>query len=252
MVDRVSDLQERFLALVQREMGADTVVIDTDGSPPRGHELRADLGDGRVLVCRFDAPIEGENARTRRLFMLVSSFTELTTEPVSERVPRPPVARSLHDELRILSQRSRATDALVIDATSPIVWGAASREFLKHHQPDDDSGYLPAEADTEGLPELSLAALAEVRILPNLPSLHRGRQLRYQSQSDDCGLVAHSFGGIYVLVLVYDGVFDELRAERSLADAVPRIQRLVAALPPLEPTPAPQAGVVAFRSRKRR
>ncbi len=257
MSDRVSDLQARFLALVQREIGADHVTIESDPDaprPPQENELRADLGEGRTLVCKFDGPIEGAEARGRRLGMLAGSFTELTAEPTSERVPRPPAARSLHEELRVLAQRARALDALVIDATSPVVWGAASRETLRAHDgpPHNDSGYLPAESDGDGLPALSMQALSEVRSLPNLPNLHRGRQLRYQSQADDSSLVAHSFAGIYILVLVYEGAFDELRAERSLAEARPRIERLVAALPPLDPTPAPHAGVVSFRPRRRR
>jgi hypothetical protein len=262
MTDRVSELQARFLALVQRELGAERVTIEEHADehetrPPDANELWATLDHGRTLVCKFDGPIDGADARSRRLGMLVGSFTELTTEPNSERVPRPPAAQSLHEELCLLARRARATDALVIDSTSPVVWGAASCETLRSGPGEDspahnDSGYLPAETGAGGLPMASTQALSEVRSLPNLPSLHRGRQLHYQSQAEDSGLVAHSFAGIYILVVVYEGAFDELRAERSIAEARPRIERLVAALPPLDPTPAPHAGVVSFRPRKRR
>jgi hypothetical protein len=260
MSDRVSELQARFLALVQREIGADLVTIEDDldaAREPRPNELRVSLDHGRTLVCQFGGPIDSADARSRRLGMLASSFAELTAEPTSERVPRPPAARSLHEELCLLTQHARATDALVIDSTSPIVWGAASCATLRAHLAEDDlphndSGYLPADSDADGLPPHSIQALSEVRALPNLPGLHRGRQLRYQSQAEDSGLVAHSFAGIYILVLVYEGAFDELRAERSLAEARPHIERLVAALPPLDPTPSPHAGVVSFRPRKRR
>ena len=44
---------------------------------------------------------------------------------------------------------------------------------------------------------------------------------------DDLGLLARSFAGIYVLVLLYGGRFDELKTERHLHSALPMIERLV-------------------------
>jgi hypothetical protein len=46
-------------------------------------------------------------------------------------------------------------------------------------------------------------------------------------------------------------VFDELRAERATHEALPRIERLVAALPPLDPEPQPMGGVIAFRRQRK-
>jgi hypothetical protein len=66
------------------------------------------------------------------------------------------------------------------------------------------------------------------------------------------GFVARSFGGIYVLLVIYEAPFDELRAERAIAERLPRIERLVMALPPLDPRPAPNAGVMALRRGRRR
>ena len=71
-------------------------------------------------------------------------------------------------------------------------------------------------------------------------------------RDDSYGCVARSFAGIYVLIIVYDGPFDELRAERTVADGLPRIERLVLALPPLDPKPAPIAGIMAVRRGRRR
>jgi hypothetical protein len=62
--------------------------------------------------------------------------------------------------------------------------------------------------------------------------------------------VAHSFAGIYLLVLIFDAPFDELRAERAVLDALGRIERLVLALPPHDPDPTEGAGVVAMRRRR--
>jgi hypothetical protein len=94
-------------------------------------------------------------------------------------------------------------------------------------------------------------AIAEVRSLPEMPTLHKGGHLRHMETDPSFGYVARSFAAIYVLVLVYDHPFEELLAKRAIAQALPTIERLVAALPPLSPTP-PTAGVAAMRARRRR
>jgi hypothetical protein len=94
-------------------------------------------------------------------------------------------------------------------------------------------------------------AMAEVRALPEMPSLHKGGHLRHMTTEADFGYVARSFSAIYVLVLVFEGPFEELLAKRAVAQALPTVERLVAALPPLDPQP-PTAGVAAIRGGRRR
>ena len=77
--------------------------------------------------------------------------------------------------------------------------------------------------------------------------------LRHMERQGEVPFVAHSFASIYLLVLVYESSFDELRAERAMVDAIPRVERLVLALPPLDPQPPFEgAGAVAMRRPKRR
>lgn len=97
----------------------------------------------------------------------------------------------------------------------------------------------------------SLRAIREVRELPELPALRKGRPIVHVVREDDFGFVARSFAGIYLVVLVFEAPFDELRAERALTEALPKIERLVLALPPLDPGPTPTANVIAFRRRRR-
>jgi hypothetical protein len=94
-------------------------------------------------------------------------------------------------------------------------------------------------------------ALAAVRRLPQIETLHRGGHLNQTVREADFGYLARSFAGIYALVVVFDAPFDEIRAERAVRDSLPRIERLVLALPPFDPEPLP-AGVVALRPRRRR
>src|SRR5207248_1433711 len=97
----------------------------------------------------------------------------------------------------------------------------------------------------------SRRAIFEVRELPEMATLPRGGHVHHTVSGADFGYVARSFAGIYVLVLVFDAPFDELRAKRAMVHALPAIERLVLALPPLDPGP-PVAGVVAIRGRRRR
>lgn len=53
------------------------------------------------------------------------------------------------------------------------------------------------------------------------------------------GVLARSFAGSYALVLAFDATYSELHAESALMRALPLIERLVLALPPIEPPDKP-------------
>ncbi len=295
---------ERFVSLAKRELQADDVRLLALGeaTPEADNVLVTRLADGRHVVATFAEVPKDRDALERRLAMLANTFSDALASPPSEKTrARPPVATSLHEELKALAARARAIDVVVIDTDSPVVWGCASvpakprarNELLLREvsdrelasRVDDDSGPLqdisppppraeessaeaaprkhgstpaPAESaavisdDADDELEATRRAVAAVRRLPALDGLHKGRHLRHVEREGSCYL-AISFSGIYILCLVFDGEFDELRAERAATDALPRIERLVLALPPLDPDPPqPMGGVVALRSRRRR
>lgn len=304
-----SPVFERFVMLAKRELQADDVRMLALGeaTPEADNVLVTRLEDGRHVVASFNEAPKDREALERRLSILANTFAEALASPPSEKTrARPPVATSLHEELKALAARARAIDVVVIDTDSPVVWGCASvparprarNELLLREvsdrelasRVDDDSGPLqdispeppraapsPAEAETaetsshsnapapaesaavvseaEDFPEESETtrrAIAAVRRLPALDGLHKGRHLRHVER-DGSFYLAMSFSGIYILCLVFEAEFDELRAERAAADALPRIERLVLALPPLDPDPPqPMGGVVALRGRRRR
>lgn len=273
---------DRLVALVRRDLGADEVrVVTTNEAPAQDdpRSLRRPLPGDRMLIATFAEPPSDADARIRRLDMLIDSFRDLMTEP-SIAPSRLPPASSLHEELRALAERAGAVDALVIDARSPIVWGAADAERVS--KPEDTSPPaevvrlddrrpsgeritatqhpptptppLTAPASLELAPELPVTptdrALDEVRSLPILASLHRGGHLHHAERGSDFGFIARSFAGIYVLIVVFTTAYDELRAERAVQHSLPVIERLVLALPPLDPTP--MAGAMAMRRVRRR
>jgi len=60
---------------------------------------------------------------------------------------------------------------------------------------------------------------------------------RHYAVEPELGWLTREFGGIYHVVLVYPGEFSELAATGVLLRALPAIENLVLALPPIEPTP---------------
>jgi hypothetical protein len=273
---------ERLIALVRRELGAESVRVlaEEDEEALADNVLYARLPDGRRLAVAFAAAPAAKQALARRLSMLTATFAQSLEEGVP-RAARPAPALSLHDELRALAARARAADAAVIDAHSPVVWGVASGEtkgppaekialvelssarLVANVDADDEADDEPSSAATAReyptshanlkiVRELMERAIDIVRKLPGLDALRKGGHVAQTVRSADLGIVVRSFASIYLLVLAFDGVLDELRAERAIEDALPRIERLVMALPPLDPKPAPIAGVIALRRGRRR
>lgn len=127
---------------------------------------------------------------------------------------------------------------------------------LPESGPPEAMESAPVLRDTGEPPELtsavSLRAIREVLALPGIPQMRKGKPLHHAVRDPDFGYIAQSFAAIYLVVLVFDAPFDELRAERAVNDALPRIERLVLALPPLDPAPSPTANVISMRRRARR
>jgi len=83
---------------------------------------------------------------------------------------------------------------------------------------------------------LTSRAIAKVRRpgTEDAPATGHFREVVHQ---EDLGYLARSFSGIYVALLVFKNTYSELHAEAALLHALPVIERLVFALPPIEPPP---------------
>jgi hypothetical protein len=276
---------DRLVALVRRDLGAEDVRVVASVPPSAPNVLVARLSDGRHLVASFSEVPADHDALARRLDMLASTFAGALDEADHGHHSRHSLHSSLHEELRALAQRAQAVDAFVIDAQSPVTWGSALlrprtgpakhvlAEVSQHklidfpEWPDEASDVslydtksedrgsgpsLEGSRDEAELLVLSEKTAARVRELAIEAEVQKGKHLRHVEASATTGHFAVSFSGIYVLVLTYTGAFDELRAERASHEALPRIEPLVLALPPLDPEPQPMGGVVAFRRGPRR
>ncbi|MGH7269487.1 MAG: hypothetical protein ACREJ3_03575 [Polyangiaceae bacterium] len=261
---------DRVLALIGRELGAAECRVLPQGAPialdADLRELRVSLPDGRTVAAIFDAAPEDRDARLRRMKILLGTFDEALKHAPGDALPlrgsRPAARDALRDELQALCERAAALNALVLDANSPVVWGAAEPEGVAGEAALKSSPALPIvgpdppavargePVDASHVALVSRAALGSLRvILSHVPLRKRSRHVVRVGESP---LLARSFAGIYFAAVLFDRAFDELRAERALTDSLPRIERLVLALPPLDPPPEQGAGVVALRRARRR
>ena len=58
------------------------------------------------------------------------------------------------------------------------------------------------------------------------------------------GYFARGFANIYLLLIVFEGAFSELPVESAVVHALPSIEHLLLALPPLDPDPIAKRGQV--------
>jgi len=274
---------DRLVAIVRRDLGTEDVrILDADEreASPTGDSSEIPSGDavlscalsgGKRILVVFPSRPDDAAARLRRLEILVESFGDLVSRSGPPQA-RPNASMTLHLELETLARRAAAKDALVIDARSPIVWGASAEEMSMRATYEPDVVSLPERPSTPPIERvgggaaishldiepsepreadaLSLRAISAVRGLGALASLHRGGHLHHTVRDESFGFIARSFASIYVLIVVFDAPFDELRAERAIGNELPIVERLVMALPPLDPTP--MAGAMAIRRRRRR
>ena len=288
----ISEAQGRLAAILRRDLGASDIRFEReDGAMgPSPVAIVCKALPGISVVATFDEAPPDLEARARRMEMIVASFADLLADTGHERHKHMSPARSLARELTALTGRAGAACAVVVDAKSPVIWGAsdvfessgsedeetsvarlyrkAALAGLRFEElisdpvlhPDTHSA-ADADGDAEGPTDEERAelwrrvllvrnALAAVRALPHVATLHKGDHLHESVRAPEMSYVVRSFATIYLLLLVFEGPFDELRAERSVAHALPTIERLVLALPPREPEP-PMAGVGVVRARRR-
>lgn len=227
----VSSLHEELKALALRARAHDVVVIDGD-SPV-------------VWGC---ASISAK-PRARNEMLL----RDVSTRELSSRDETSAPAGGLHavaasDDSGPLQDATAPTGNLRMAPPPAESAPMLSGSFGDSHDVHD---HASGAHDEQEEPEITRRAIALIRALPQLDLLHKGRHLRHVSREGSSYLVL-SFSSIYLLCMVFDGDFDELRAERAAHESLPRIERLVQALPPLDPDPQPMGDVVALRRPRQR
>lgn len=216
----------RFLDLVRRELGAADSRMEIGGKEPNDPCIIWHFVEvGSRIVVVFETPPSEKGPLTRRLDTLAEAFfstTEHATGPSSTRTPPDVAGRRLDDELTRLAERAGARGAAVFDVASPVVWGASRA----------------ADAAADALLEDAI-----VHMRGTESELRPGHTSRFVMKPEvEC--LARVFAGLYVLILVFEGPLSEPTAVGAVVHALPLIERLVLALPPVDP---PSGGAKVMR-----
>jgi len=129
----------RLAVILKRELDAEDAFITEDTDLPASDTaIMWPLSTDRTLVVTFASPPADVPDKHARLAALSESFADLFAEALRE-VPkaRPEPAITLKSELDALAGRAHADIALIIDAKSPVVWGASEAATNADDQPID-------------------------------------------------------------------------------------------------------------------
>lgn len=216
---------QAFLTVVQRELGADDAYLQLGGrTTDGGGRFFHALDEATCLVVAFAGPQPDAAAVHARLAALSANFSK-TLDAAVAGAAQPQqgldlASQRLGEELSGLSTRAGAVRAFVFDLDSPIIWGAS--------RPDEAQS-------AEERPLLERATLALRQRHDELRQA-QGQTLRITLEGGVEALV-RPFAGLYVLTLLFRDPLSEPIALGAIVHAVGLIERLVLALPPIDPGP---------------
>ena len=220
----------RLLALVAREMDAADARIQIGGKEPEeGQLLWTVIGPHRRLVVVFAAPPADRPDKQSRLDALAAAFLDTAAGdvdgegiggagagPTLAAGARAALDLKLEATLAGVTIRAGAIAALVVDRSSPVVWGRSDAA-------------LPRAVD-----EL----LARGDVVARAVELARGvTERRHVTHEASFGAYVRSMLGSYLLVLAFDSQFREPHVEGVVRRAQKPLESLIAALPPIDPPP---------------
>jgi hypothetical protein len=216
----------RFLGLLQRELDAQDAWVQMGGAEPDDERLIWQGIGGGILrvVMRFAQAPADRSGLQARLAALCTTFRSTIDQAVEQsaapRTPADMARQRLDDELGALSTRAGAGRAFVFDLESPVIWGASVVP----------GGGAPANQALER----AVGELREQRA-DELRKAH-GHTVRLTLDSGEEALV-RPFASIYVLTLLFNDPVSEPIALGAVLHAAGLIERLVLALPPIDPDP---------------
>jgi hypothetical protein len=118
----------RLLDLVQHELGAADARAEYGGKEPQDERLIwAPLPNGWRLVAVFERPPEKRDELGERLRVLAEAFGSTASTLTHGRpvLTRALASRRLDEQLEYLAVHASAIRAVVIDESSPVVWGSS-------------------------------------------------------------------------------------------------------------------------------
>ena len=226
---------QAFLTVLLRELGADDAYLQLGGkTTDGGGRFFHALDDTSSLVVVFAEPPADAATVHARLAALSASFAKTLDGAVAGSVrPRQLgdfASQRLDEELSGLAERAGAVRAFVFDLDSPVIWGAS---------------VLDQEHEVAGKLQLKRATKVLRQRNDELKQA-QGHTLRLTLE-DGVEALVRPFAGLYVLALLFRGPLSEPIALGAIVHAVAQIERLVLALPPIDPEPG--AKVIRLHAR---
>jgi hypothetical protein len=226
---------QAFLTVLLRELGADDAYLQLGGKTSEGEgRFFHAIGEGSHLVVVFaEAPADAAAVYARLAALSANFGTTLDTAVAGSVRPRQIgdfASQRLDEELTGLSERAGAVRAFVFDLDSPVIWGASVLE-----QEHLAAGKTQIERATKAL-----------RLRSDELKQAQGHTLRLTLE-DGVEALVRPFAGLYVLALLFRDPLSEPIALGAIVHAAAQIERLVLALPPIDPEPG--AKVVRLHAR---
>ncbi len=260
----------RFLELVRQRLAAADARIEIGGSPPVGDDsVWVALNADRRVVAVFEGAPPEDAANT--LIALVDAFSATAEAPPSDgpaALARRTLPTEIDAELNGLCVRARAVAAVLVDASSPVVWGRSHAEIpdeidamleLAESVGDADPGELVADssrwpallregaAGSEASARRLLVAAVGIR-LARAAAAAEPRSVGSFHRTDRYGsftFMTRSVAGVYFVILGFEGGFSEPGAEGVLQRGHSALEHLIVKLPPTDPPP--EGRVLALR-----
>lgn len=192
--------------------------------------------------------------------------------------------RRLDSALEALRTRTGGVGVVVVDVQSPVLWGSSETtrqtenveamvEIGNALQATLDVGVqldaicaiqtdeVPARLRELGVDPTHAAQIGRALVHRDESALRHhlliclavararreadgGGSARWAHHDPQFGFFARAFANIYLLLVVFEGAFSELSVESAVVHALPSIEHLLLALPPLDPDPIAKRGRV--------
>lgn len=268
---------DRLLEVIAAELGSDDARMELGGRDPAEPDaVWCRTEEGHRVRAIFDGELpEPAGLLCEKLEALVAAFGDTLDASVETSLGPSDPQHALDESLDVLAAQTRAIAAVVVDDSSPVIWGSSLSprgpedvrdahelaEILIKAQANelelvpllaggDPPQGLPLEiaeylVHAHAVPELRArdaeSWIERVRVLKAVADVRAqldGEQghTRLVEHDDESPYLARNFSGPYWLVLVFAVEdFSELHAEAAAIHATPWLARLVEALPPVDP-----------------
>jgi hypothetical protein len=231
-----------------------------------------------------------KRVRLRELAESFSETISEVSAPVPPSVPAKTAFQRLDAALEGLRSRVGAVSVIVVDVHSPVLWGtsdarrpgedvttlvqvgAALRTALDGGLELDalcamPAAEVPGRMRERGVTDAVAAALGRalsegdesvrrhhlltwLALARSRTEAALGESLRASHHEAQFGYVTRGFANIYLLIAVFEGAFSELYVESAVLHALPGVEQLTLALPPLDPDPASGGRVIRLRRQR--